>query len=221
MPLPASTHPSHPHPQAALPDDFAFHPNTWLLPDEGQLFLQALHRARARSMGLAAASSGDLIGGSKGQYFLARDVYLSGAPTDLAPDQRAANGPPPPMLALRPPSSRRLASPGSPPLRRLPTYILKPSSGAMGRNIHLVQLPEHIPQDAALEGAVAQQYIDRPLLLDGRKFDCRVYVLVRSVWPLELHVYQVGSGSVCWWALTLSGAQALSELAVSSKSLLS
>ena len=111
--------------------------------------------------------------------------------------------------------------PNSPPLRRLPTYILKPSSGAMGRNIHLVQLPEHIPQDAALEGAVAQQYIDRPLLLDGRKFDCRVYVLVRTVWPLELHVYQVGSGSVCWWALTLSGAQALSELAVSSKSLLS
>lgn len=67
------------------------------------------------------------------------------------------------------------------------------AAGAMGRNIALVQLPEHIPADSTVfEGGVAQQYVDRPLLVDGRKFDCRVYVLVRSVWPLEIHVFQEG-----------------------------
>merc|ERR1719453_1452871 len=42
------------------------------------------------------------------------------------------------------------------------------------------------------EQVVIQQYVDRPLLLNGYKFDLRIYVLVTSFQPLEAFVYEDG-----------------------------
>lgn len=72
-----------------------------------------------------------------------------------------------------------------------PTFILKPSGGTMGRGITLVQTLAQL-QEADITNVVAQAYIPNPLLLDGLKFDLRIYALVASVDPLRVLLYDEG-----------------------------
>ncbi|CAF5078016.1 unnamed protein product, partial [Rotaria magnacalcarata] len=39
---------------------------------------------------------------------------------------------------------------------------------------------------------IASEYIDRPLLIDGLKFDIRIYVLILNLDPLEIFLYNEG-----------------------------
>lgn len=39
---------------------------------------------------------------------------------------------------------------------------------------------------------MVQRYISDVLLVDGLKFDFRVYVLVRSIYPLSIYLYKEG-----------------------------
>ena len=39
---------------------------------------------------------------------------------------------------------------------------------------------------------VVQEYIENPLLIDNNKFDLRMYVLLRSLSPLKIYVYEEG-----------------------------
>jgi hypothetical protein len=39
---------------------------------------------------------------------------------------------------------------------------------------------------------VVSEYVDDPLLIDGLKFDLRIYVAVTSINPLRIYVYEDG-----------------------------
>ncbi|CBN77236.1 conserved unknown protein [Ectocarpus siliculosus] len=74
------------------------------------------------------------------------------------------------------------------------TFIVKPDSGCQGRGIFLTQDLERVE---ATESQVAQLYVQRPLLIEGFKFDLRLYVLVTSVIPLRVYVFKDGLTRFC------------------------
>lgn len=43
--------------------------------------------------------------------------------------------------------------------------------------------------DMTASGTFLQRYVDRPLLVDGRKFDIGVYTMVTSLEPLRVYIY--------------------------------
>ncbi|XP_017147657.1 tubulin polyglutamylase ttll6 [Drosophila miranda] len=69
------------------------------------------------------------------------------------------------------------------------TYILKPYSSGRGRGIWIT--PD-LRTVSKREKLICQTYIERPLLIDGFKFDLRVYTLITSVDPLRIFVYNEG-----------------------------
>ncbi|KAL4235786.1 Tubulin polyglutamylase ttll7 [Mactra antiquata] len=69
------------------------------------------------------------------------------------------------------------------------TFIVKPSNGAQGHGISLYKNLERIP---AQEHFIVQEYVDKPLLMDGYKFDLRIYVLITSCDPLRVFLFNDG-----------------------------
>jgi hypothetical protein len=74
-------------------------------------------------------------------------------------------------------------------------YIMKPNAGCQGRGIILTKDPLNAVED--VENFIVQEYVMRPLLIESKKFDLRVYVLVTSVRHLSIMVYYDGLVRIC------------------------
>jgi hypothetical protein len=77
-------------------------------------------------------------------------------------------------------------------------FILKPANGSLGYGIQILPPGAAMPKpyDAPDATGVAQEYIE-PLLLDGRKFDLRVYALVACLDPLRVFISRDGIARFC------------------------
>ena len=69
------------------------------------------------------------------------------------------------------------------------TFILKPEASCQGRGIFLTKRVEDIKPE---QHYVAQKYLTNPYLIDGLKFDMRVYVLLYGCDPLRIFIYHEG-----------------------------
>ncbi|KAF4073162.1 hypothetical protein AMELA_G00255720 [Ameiurus melas] len=79
------------------------------------------------------------------------------------------------------------------------TFIVKPDSGSQGDGIYLIRDPADLRaiSGSQVKQAVVQEYIQKPLLIDKLKFDVRLYVLVRSLDPLEIYIAKEGLSRFC------------------------
>ncbi|XP_067287815.1 tubulin polyglutamylase TTLL7 isoform X2 [Pseudorasbora parva] len=73
--------------------------------------------------------------------------------------------------------------------RKQKTFIAKPANGAMGHGISLIRNCEKLPVQ---DHFIVQEYLDKPFLMEGYKFDLRFYILVTSCDPLRVFLYNDG-----------------------------
>lgn len=73
--------------------------------------------------------------------------------------------------------------------RKNKTFIIKPECGSQGRGIYLTKSLKDIKPTEKL---ICQVYLAKPYLVDGYKFDIRVYTLITSCDPLRVFVYNEG-----------------------------
>uniref|UniRef100_A0A5G2QY59 TTL family tubulin polyglutamylase complex subunit L1 n=1 Tax=Sus scrofa TaxID=9823 RepID=A0A5G2QY59_PIG len=89
------------------------------------------------------------------------------------------------------------------------TWIMKPCGRAQGKGIFLINKLSQIKKwsrDSKTSSFVSQSpkeayvislYISNPLLIGGRKFDLRLYVLVSTYRPLRCYMYKLGFCRFC------------------------
>ncbi|NWV22582.1 TTL11 polyglutamylase, partial [Origma solitaria] len=80
-----------------------------------------------------------------------------------------------------------------------PTFIVKPDGGCQGDGIYLIKDPSDVRLTGSIQSrpAVVQEYICKPLLVDKLKFDIRLYVLLKSLDPLEIYIAKDGLSRFC------------------------
>eukprot|EP00931_Biecheleriopsis_adriatica_P087813 TRINITY_DN62229_c0_g1_i1.p1 TRINITY_DN62229_c0_g1~~TRINITY_DN62229_c0_g1_i1.p1 ORF type:complete len:798 (+),score=142.35 TRINITY_DN62229_c0_g1_i1:72-2465(+) len=85
-------------------------------------------------------------------------------------------------------------------------WIHKPVCDACGRGIRLYSSKSAAAEDAKFsqKAGVVQRYLDQPLLINGFKFDLRVYVVVTSYDPLKVYLNPEGLVRLATEPYTLS-----------------
>ena len=72
------------------------------------------------------------------------------------------------------------------------TYIVKPELMSQGQGIFITQTHKFLGRLPADEPIVVQRYLPNPMLIDGLKFDLRIYVLLVGIDPLRIYIYEDG-----------------------------
>lgn len=87
------------------------------------------------------------------------------------------------------------------------TWIMKPCGKSQGAGIFLINKLSKLKRWSrektsfhpaiGKESYVISRYIDNPLLIGGKKFDLRLYVLVTSFRPLKAYLFKLGFCRFC------------------------
>lgn len=82
--------------------------------------------------------------------------------------------------------------------KKPPTFISKPDGGSQGDGIFLMQNVHDVHLSPALaKSSIIQEYIAEPYLLEKFKFDLRIYVVLKSLEPLQVYICREGMARFC------------------------
>ena len=76
-------------------------------------------------------------------------------------------------------------------------YIAKPQVGNAGNSIGLFQSLRDLPYSLEGKDIIVQRYLSKPLLLDGIKFDLRIYILIVGFNPIKAYICDEGLARFC------------------------
>ena len=68
-------------------------------------------------------------------------------------------------------------------------YIMKPTNSSCGRGIKVIGKKTNVKKRS---GYLVSQYLAKPHLLKGHKYDMRIYVLVSCYDPLKIYLFEEG-----------------------------
>jgi tubulin polyglutamylase TTLL11 len=87
------------------------------------------------------------------------------------------------------------------PMKKGKWFIVKPDAGSQGDGIFLTNsysdLVGRMRATSNSKSFVVQRYLPHPVLIDGCKFDIRLYVLVTSLEPLQVYLAREGLVRLC------------------------
>ena len=90
-------------------------------------------------------------------------------------------------------------------------FIVKPEASSQGRGIFLIKKLDEINIS---ERYVVQEYLGEPLLIDGLKFDLRIYVLVTGCNPLKVFIHEDGLTRLATEVYTSPNSHNLEDMCV-------
>ena len=70
-------------------------------------------------------------------------------------------------------------------------YIVKPNGSSQGKGIYVTD-NIHAIVTSNMSGMLVSEYVQNPLLINGIKFDLRIYVVITSFNPLRIYIYDEG-----------------------------
>ena len=164
-------------------EEYGFFPRTWVIPQEWDALRAEVvaNAAAANANATAAASAGAVAAAAVSTSTTAAASSTAAAATAAKSSAAAtAASAPPASTPAAAAAAASSSSAGSSSAASIPpTYIFKPSNGSQGAGILLAQRlseMDKIVRTAAENGVAltAQEYISRPLLLGGLKFDFRI-----------------------------------------------
>ena len=80
---------------------------------------------------------------------------------------------------------------------KLKTWICKPSKGSQGDGLHLINQIWEVSEEVQKDEFIIQDYIERPLLVDKKKFDLRLYIVLFGVEPMHAYLWEEGMARFC------------------------